>query len=663
MINLSFYILGGYLGYIIGFPITGLFFISIVTITYFFFIFYILIYEIKRKTFYFLRSTDISVSNRKFNDIQSLLTYLKTEIFKNVNILLLIIFLLLTCILYSTRYTYFFGRDGWYHIYLIKIISNYGILPLEEYFSAVGLQLFGAVIHFFSGSEPIYIARYFPFYTFFVSALIYYNILKKVFRNKNIIIFGVFLLESSSIGFMYTMYQFWPTNLTSIICLMIFYLLYVRLLDLIKLERPSNKAILNNIWFSYILIIIMFTASLLIHSLNSVIMILPLLFVYVMYFLKDYKRGIDFLLLLVLMGIFLILSTFGLSEHFLLLEGLPIEWYHIAIGGIGAFIILYRMGKTIHFTSGRYQMVLQGDKKGYYKVMEEKIILPLLGGIVIFSVFMFLVLNVLFLDINLSNGFVVIEIIIFVYIAVWGLIVFQKKPRGKFIFLWILGYAVVYLIGAFTDYLASRGYFSSRILLYTAPVVVIGFLSYIYKLIKLNSIRMVKFKIIIISIIVFSFFARFYDELFDIDNLEYSATNREVYSILWASKYTTPGKVVIAEFGIPYLFMYFDYPFDNPQYIIKGIHIHYFPENYSVFFPPFNHFDELGQNILKLVKEENKTDVYLILDDNFELLWGFDPIQRLNELQLELYYNMDYLNKILSSKSESGDEIPFFWVI
>ncbi len=247
ILNLSFYILTGYIGHFLKIPLTGAYFLSVSVLMYLCFIIYILIIEFRSKNYFFIRQLKGSEAREVLDKKICYFQMIKKIIKENINTILLLIFLFSISVLYTVKFDFFFGRDAWFHIYLTRVIINYNLLPLNQYFGAVGLQLFGAIIHFFSGIDTIFIPRYFLFYTFFISALIFYNILMRIFRNKTLALFGVFILETSSVGFSYTMYQFWPTNINSIICLTIFYLLYIRLQNFTDLERPSKKIIIKNI--------------------------------------------------------------------------------------------------------------------------------------------------------------------------------------------------------------------------------------------------------------------------------------------------------------------------------------------------------------------------------------------------------------------------------
>ena len=63
------------------------------------------------------------------------------------------------------------------------------------------------------------------------------------------------------------------------------------------------------------------------------------------------------------------------------------------------------------------------------------------------------------------------------------------------------------------------------------------------------------------------------------------------------------------------------------------------------------------------MKESLNMEIYLILDDNYLAFTGFDVYERLTPEEMAQYYSMDYLNKVVSSKSENGIEFPFYWVI
>ncbi|GAH32145.1 unnamed protein product, partial [marine sediment metagenome] len=157
-------------------------------------------------------------------------------------------------------------------------------LPAGEYFGAMGLHIFSVVFHYFSGISAINIPRASLFYTFPVSSLIVYCLLKRVFKRKNFAIFGVYLLTFSSLGFSNLMYQYWPSGLTYIQGLMIFLLLFIRLQAFIKERPPNREVIFVDIFKTYIPVIVIFISALITHSLIAIIILISFVWIYLIYF-------------------------------------------------------------------------------------------------------------------------------------------------------------------------------------------------------------------------------------------------------------------------------------------------------------------------------------------------------------------------------------------
>jgi len=65
---------------------------------------------------------------------------------------------------------------------------------------------------------------------------------------------------------------------------------------------------------------------------------------------------------------------------------------------------------------------------------------------------------------------------------------------------------------------------------------------------------------------------------------------------------------------------------------------------------------------MKDSKLKFNTDFYLIIDEVFLNLKD-GGLERLTSYEVEQYYNLNYVNRILSVKSEYGEEIPYYWVI
>ncbi len=654
--NTGFYILTGYIGFYIGISITGLYFFVVSSLSYLLLIFILIFQQYRGGEKVFIKTHEIHENE---TNVHTIFTQLTGKVSKNA--FFLIIFILLVCLLNLARNPYFFGTDPWYHLTIIKKITEMHYLPLLDYHNELGFHVFGAVIQFFSGVDYLYIPRYFVFFTYFISALILYNILMLIFKNQNLSILGVFILEFSMLGFSYMMLQFWPSGLAFIIGLEIFFLFYSRLQNFILLRPPDKQQMVTSMKFSYSLIIFLFISSAFTHAITTIILLLPLVSTYLVYFLKSYRRGIDFILLILLLGIYLILTFAGLGYgHYYFIQPFNLPWYlFIPVGAGGAWII-WRFKKSLLFTKGRYKKAIMGEQSTFIKKIEDKFIIPIITVILITIIIAFLIANILILNLDISFFFLIFDIFAFFSFSFWGLAIFQKKPRGKPITMWALSINFIFLGVFFVDLLTVNEKVWTRVLYLGSVAIIIGFLSYIYKLKKTGYIHRMKYKVLLLFIIFFSISATAYYDHVGISN--FSMKHREVHSFQWLAQYTS-GKIAMhTEFGHDYVFLYYDYPYNEDNKSIKDsdiIIVISFEENY---FPPENQIVN-GVNQLQKLKQQYGTDVYIIVDNFYFLNVGWQVYGHLSKEQQEQYYHLDYLNKVHSSKDENGVETPYYWVI
>jgi len=662
--NLCFFILAGYFGFFFGIPLTALYFFVVVLVVYGSIVSYIIVQEYRIGSYYFLKSKN---SQKKLNyENFSFSTYLKRKIPSNG--ILLIVFLILICIYNVVRFQYFFGTDPWLHIFISKEIVEMGHLPLKEYYGSLGLPIFGAVIHFFSGINFILIPKWFIFYTILLSALLFYNILMRIFKNKNLSLFGVFILEFASIGFPYMMYQYWPAHLAIILSLTIFFLLYVRLQNFLKIERPTTKEVFTDMPFYYIIITLMFITAVFTHVLTSLIFIISFVWIFLIYFVKDYKRGFDLTLLCGLVGVFFVFILFGLSaEHFYFLgrvemPALSLALIFVILGISGVLILtIWRLADSMLFTTGNFSKTARGEVHSYYKTIEEKVIIPLtLSIIIVLSVFYYIG-NLLVFNLPITSIFNGMQFFIFIAFALWGFIIFQKKPRGKLFLIWAIFFGAFFASLFLIDTLTINKRYWVRILYMVPPLLVIGFISYIYKLIKMKSISNVRTKFFIFFIIGFALCTSFFHEH---ESAPYVSMNaRQVGGAQWYSEHTDDKNVIVTEFGFNYMFYYYDYPYEENDRDLDGRDIHYFKDvQDNELFDPDKHIDN-GTNKLQELKEEYETDVIITLDDQYYLNKEWATYGYVSRAEQEEYYEMKYLNRIYSAKSEDGEENAYYWVI
>jgi len=662
--NLSFYIIIGYIGSYFNLPITFEYFFFTLVLVYFSILLIVIFHGYYRGTGFFLKkvkSLDFErISNEKF----SLSNFIKRNI--SLNVILLSVFIILICILNIVNTSIFAGTDAWLHISIVKYITEINYVPMNAYYGTLGFHIFGAVIHFFSGLDLILLPKYFCFYTIPLSSLIVYNLLMRIFKNKDLAIFGVFLLVSSFGFSWFMMVQFWPSGIALIQGLVIFFILYVRLQGLIKEQIPKKEEIFSNILFSYILLIFIFISSFLTHSLLTVILVISYLWVYLVYFVKNYRRGFDLLLLILFFSIFIISYYFNISTgHFQAFDPFRIiPWYYLLIGSL-AFIfvvalILVRYRKSLDFSRGTFLLIITGKEKRVYKKIEDRFIFPLIFGLIIILSIVFTLFNLTVFNISITYVIYFIEMLIISSFAIWGFLIFQYKPRGKPLFLWGLALDLMFLVMFLYDAMIGMTTFFLRVYYITTIIISIGFVSYLYKLLKTNSFQKRKFKIFLISVIIFSVYTQ---NLFDSTNIDiFCLQEREVNSIQWYSNYTSNKTLIISESGWYAIFIYYDYPFEDKNKELNLESVHYFLTVDSQLVHPSLHISN-GTNKLIELKSSYNTEVILILPKDYYSPFSMRFFDQLSEEEIEAYYNLEYLNRICSAKGENGEETAYYWVI
>ncbi|MFW9873179.1 MAG: hypothetical protein ACFFG0_08770, partial [Candidatus Thorarchaeota archaeon] len=367
-----------------------------------------------------------------------------------------------------------------------------------------------------------------------------------------------------------------------------------------------------------------------------------------------------------LLGIFLILNIFGIGiGHDWLLIPFRLSWHYLfligSMGCVAGGMLLWKLQKSINFNKIRFKSVIFGKENKYLKKIEDKIIIPFIFSILTIITISLLIVNMIWLKFEVINIFYISEILLLSAFAVWGLIVYQKKPKGKPLFIWAIGLFLLLGVGFVFNILMLNNMIWQRILYLIPPIIVIGFISYIYKIIKLKKIGKLHMKFVIYFIIIFSLLITYFYE--SVSFKVFTLRRRDVSPIQWYSNNTSDKNVLISEFGWKKVFNYYSYN----QYNTNGNlafdgNFFYFKSEIDLF-PPKNHFDENGTNLLKQIKEDYNANVYIIFSDTYLINKGLTLFGELSKGELEEYYILDYLNKICSSKTERGRETPIFWVI
>ncbi len=664
VINMSFYIILGYFGNGAGFALNIYYFFSLLLSFYFGLLIISLILKKTNKV-----DKTIASESKKNHTLETYEDFQVLEYIKNklsLNGLLLIIFAVLFITALLVNVEIFGGTDPWYHILIIRIIVNANSLPLNEYFGAMGFHIYGAVFHLFSGIELLWIPNSFVLFTIPLTSLIVYNIIMRVFSNKSLAIFGIFILLITTLGFINLTFQYWPSSIVFIQGLTIFFLLYVRLRNFIKVERPSWKTILSNLPFTYLYVSIVFIALYLSHSLIALIFLISFTWIYLIYLARDFKRGFDFILCAILFIVFLILFISNISTgHLRVFNSVfTLPWIYLLFGGIsitviGGLLIAF-LRAQIKFEKGRFNLILMGKKFKFYTTI-EKYFIPLVFVMTLVFTVGFFIANLLWLNLNLITIFVGFEVIILVIFAIWGLVIFQNKAKGKPLFLWLLSFGFIILAGLLSDVLRGSLSFISRLFYLASPIIAIGFLSYVYKLIKTGKIKKLQIKIFFLFFVSFSATTSYLELFSSIDF--FSINNNELTAVQWYLQNSDDRNLLVLEFGWNPVFLYYDYPYEEKNSSLPMTTTQDFITFNNILIVPDNHFYENGTNILQELKEHRNMDVYILLTKNYLTTGEMEFFGELTEEQYESYYSLTYLNRIFSVKKENGESLPYYWVI
>ena len=151
----------------------------------------------------------------------------------------------------------------------------------------------------------------------------------------------------------------------------------------------------------------------------------------------------------------------------------------------------------------------------------------------------------------------------------------------------------------------------------------------------------------------------------DMNSLKQVSLNQSDVSLVqWYSHYSVDNYTMIGENGWEHVFIYYNYPLDNynSEEPFKSFQEFIYANN--TLMHPDNHITSDGKNILKELKQNSKSgNVYLILTDCYLIVEGNVFFGQLTAQELERYYELNYLNRIFTSISETGEELPIYWVI
>jgi hypothetical protein len=277
--------------------------------------------------------------------------------------------------------------------------------------------------------------------------------------------------------------------------------------------------------------------------------------------------------------IFILIFNFGIgSRHFWFLSYLseiafPIILlsFSLVVGISG--LLIWQIYKSIDFNDESFYKTLKGKINKKINKVEEKYFIPILIGSLLVFTSLFILGNIFIFTVNITFIFSIMQTILIITICIWGIVIFQKKALGKPIMIWLIGFFIV-LIGVliFDLFISGERYFE-RILYMMAPTITVGFISYVYKLTKTGKIQKFPTKAFILSFVIFALLSSLFQA--HVATNDVSLKKKEVVSIQWYSDFNSKRAVIITEFGLNNIFIYYDYPYNGSE-VIRSDKTHYY---------------------------------------------------------------------------------------
>lgn len=560
------------------------------------------------------------------------------------NYLLLLTFLIVCGVLVVVRFPGLFGDDPWYHAAITaQMIEKKNFTPVDDYYeSLIGLYSIGAFFQLLTGLEILMIARIIPILTMCIGGMLGYSLVVFFLKNQQIAIIGGIIFTITPLDNALALGQYWPTSFAIILGLGNFLIS----LNLIK----TNKNRLLYYVFFYTTGISMFFF----HDYSVMMFFGGFLFVYV---IQAFRRKEKILSIILNYGIAAFIAIFlgilgGMIPIYTRFNNSmpipPLLWILLLPGaGIGIYIaqkIIIKPG--IISNSIDQDLIPKTGKRS--KVFQKEIQIFVLITSIVLGIAMYFIIPVLFKFAQVEILQMVINIIFLINIAFYslsGIITIQRKNFKTDILFFFIAYFILLLIAFLViDSLFTHRYIWTRIAVTSSGIISLGSCAYIYLHIKRKSILKNRFKkvAIVISISLFLNFGFFQSANYWIKSDSEINTAQVMTSYL-----PEENTLIFSGFRWAYIIDFYS----NFNIEVNWSETRLIKIEYQI--------NKDGENILQIQTNNSFNNVYLLLDFSQQSL-GILGIEsryygKLTDSEIDQYYNLHYLNKVLNMKCNSGD--------
>ncbi|QEE16051.1 hypothetical protein DSAG12_01879 [Promethearchaeum syntrophicum] len=583
----------------------------------------------------------------------------------NSNTFYLLLFLLILSLFISLRNPYVGYDDVWFHMRLTNDFLDNGLISDNKiYFGELSYHFIGSVFSLFSGLDTLNLARFIGIFQLPFGCFLFYCFIKKIIRNQNLSILITFLFTITIFGTILNFSQYWPTALTTFFGLQMYSFFYERF----KLTKFNDKFSLKKNRLYYLIQSILILSIIIVHSINALVYLIPLLFSLIIITIQSRKFLKDLIFFSVLFIINLI-NDFYWTITLTTSKFINYWWViFIIIPLVGFLFYIFEKGthkwtysidepSSILFDSTNKAIIIE---KKYYR----KFIVPLL---IIIGPIVYIYLNIKLKGFFPANvAIMAIEVGFFLIIisaSIIGIQIYRKYSLiGKLNFLYFTGILVILVILIILQVVHT---FIVRMIQLYIPIFFLGLGFYILYNFKywLNNPRNRKILLVILLTHTLSsvcYQANFSDFITNSEGSFIEQTvfysNRENFS----DSYSTT-VLIIGNFHWSYPFNYFFEMNSNPNNASFSYELGYYlhSENHT---NVFENGTEI--NYLQQLYDLNKSDnIYILIGDiditrGILLLDGKD-YGILTHNEFHEYNNLNYLNRI----GVSNNKKTLFWII
>jgi hypothetical protein len=561
----------------------------------------------------------------------------KTRIHNDMNIILLILFLVILSIFAVTRTPYLFDYDNWFHVAKINLFSSTGFPSINFEYQNSFHFIFASFI-LISNIDAWMLGRYIGLFQITLSGLIFYNLALKLTKNRSISIITTLIFSFSALGPFNVLAQLWPTAIVFLISIALEILFLIHL-EAIETSSKEKSQIITNL----ILMICLIFSIIEIHVISGYLLLIPLIGTLIIFSCKDSRY---IWTSIVFIGLYLF--NFILQPEGLLIlaqnsiNRLENSYFWLIIPVFALFVIFfYFFQKKVNMWTYSTKASIKNNElenNTWIKITEKgfgKIIIPIcvfIGPFIYFSsiIIKHQEITLEIISLILASTTIAIEIAM----GIIGINLIRKKSlAGKEFFIRLTIFGII-LFGM--TLLNIPGSFIKRLITLYSPIILVGVVLFFYY----GALRIVNSKKIQKVLFLFFLIHFVFSGFFEVNRSRYWSSSEYNFAKNFGQHQDGQNFEVLSSFRWEYVFFY-----NSEGNMIKQ-------RDYTFLIHPFLH-DSDPINIKDFYDNQSIQNLYIVIDNSY-FSEGILLLDGRSEgiLQIEefnTYYKLPYTNIVQCS--------------